>query len=68
MAAKSDDKFEIHHRIIDGAHVLNIIPAVKNEGFPEKGIEITEGQWNDLRYHFAIALIAPDHEKLIYVH
>lgn len=67
MAAKSNGTFFISHKVINGAHHLEFTPAIKNEGFPPKLMEITEGQWNDLRYHFGIAIIGKDHEQLIYI-
>lgn len=45
--------FTIEHRLIDGTHTLTISPQKKNEGFPPKQIEVTEAQWNELRFHFA---------------
>jgi hypothetical protein len=69
MAAKSDDKFELHHKEVDGKHTLIITPSVTNEGYPPKEVEITEGQWNDMKYHFAMGIhTKTGDEKLIYVH
>lgn len=68
MAAKYDDKFTLHHNEVDGVHSLTFAPAVKNEGYPPKTIELTEGQWNDLKYHFVVGYSTPLYEKLIYVY
>jgi hypothetical protein len=68
MAAKSDDKFRIFHREDAGKHFITITPVVKNDGYPPKEIELTEGQWNDLKYHFAMGYSDAGDEKLIYVH
>jgi hypothetical protein len=68
MVAKSDDKFTLHHKEVDGVHSLTFAPAVKNEGFPPKTIELTEGQWNDLKYNFGVGYFGPEDEKLIYVY
>lgn len=53
MSAKIKSDFQISHRTEDGKHFLTIAPAVENEGFKPKEIEVTEDQWHALRYHFA---------------
>jgi hypothetical protein len=54
MSAKIKTDFEISYNTTDGKHFLTISPSVKNEGFKPKEIEVTEEQWNALRYHFAV--------------
>ncbi|MXV16864.1 hypothetical protein [Hufsiella ginkgonis] len=45
--------FEIHHKVVDGNHILTFKPEIPNKGYPPTTIEVTEDQWNCLRYHFA---------------
>lgn len=67
MAAKSDDKFIITHKVVDGVHQLIFSPAKPNEGYPPKTVEILQSQWDALKYHFAVGY-GGEEEKLIYVH
>lgn len=48
--------FQLLHKEENGTHTLTIIPSKKNHGYPELKLEITEGQWNDIKYHFTTAV------------
>lgn len=62
------DKFIIEHFIKDGKHFLRFIPAIKCEGYKPKEVEVTEGQWHELRYHFALGINDQENkEKICYV-
>jgi hypothetical protein len=49
--------FEILHKVEDGKHMVWFItPPAAQAGFPSKAVEFTEAQWNELRYHFGLAV------------
>lgn len=67
--AKPGFDFTLTHRVENGNHFLTVSPSKGNDGYPSKEIEITEGQWNDLRYHFAQAVDDKNKiEKLTYIY
>lgn len=54
MSTQIKSDFQISYKTEDGKHFLTISPSVKNEGYKPKEIEVTEEQWNAIRYHFAV--------------
>jgi len=44
--------FQIVHSEENGKHYITFVPSKKVEGYPEKRIEVTSDQWDELRYHF----------------
>jgi hypothetical protein len=60
--------FSISHRTEDNKHFITFIPMLENKGYAPKEIEVTEQQWNDLRYHFALGVNdVLNIEKLTYI-
>lgn len=46
--------FEVTHQVVEGKQLLTFSPKhTKGNNFKPKSIEITQDQWNELRYHFA---------------
>lgn len=53
---KPQFNFIIEHMVVEGVHHVKFIPSIKSEGYEPKTIEITESQWDNLRYHFMTAI------------
>lgn len=67
--AKPGFDFQILHQERDGVHYLVVSPSVPNEGYGPVIIEITEKQWDELRFHFATAVEDElKMEKLTYIY
>ncbi|RZJ88194.1 MAG: hypothetical protein EOO20_14270 [Chryseobacterium sp.] len=49
-----ETKFTIIHKLIAGKNILTISPEKeKGNNYKPKTIEVTEDQWNELKFHFA---------------
>lgn len=46
--------FYLDHRTKLGNHFIKFIPVIANEGFKPKEIEVSQQQWDELRFHFGI--------------
>jgi hypothetical protein len=49
---KPNFNFTIKHSKKDDKNILTIAPSKPVEGFPEKELEVTQEQWDNLQYHF----------------
>ncbi len=66
--ASVDDLFRIFHQYKNGKHFLTFSPAIGCEGYPPKEVEVTEEQFNELKYHFVHVFFGPGiNEKFCYV-
>jgi hypothetical protein len=52
---KPQFNFIIEHMNVNDVHHIKFIPAKEAPGYEPKTIEVTENQWNELRYHFMMA-------------
>lgn len=64
---KIHNTFTIHHVVENGKLHLIIAPAEKTEGYDPIQIEVTEFQWNALRFNFMIKQGDPNGTELTYV-
>lgn len=62
-----EDLFIIQHFVKDGKHYLNFVPKEESEGYPPKEIEVSENQWNQLKFHFGMAQNGKGLDKLCYL-
>lgn len=46
--------FKVTHEEVSFKHLVTFSPVEENEGFPPKTIELTQEQWDALRFHFGI--------------
>lgn len=63
---KPEFDFQIIHQERDGKHTLIVSPSKVNAGYGPVAIEVTQKQWDDLRFTFATA-VSDKHEKLTYI-
>lgn len=50
---KIHNDFMIYHAKKDGKNIMTIRPATECPEMPQIHIEVTDEQWDTLRYHFA---------------
>lgn len=48
-------EFTISHKQVAGKHLLTIAPSKEAEGWPPKEVEVSQEQWDELRFHFGTA-------------
>lgn len=54
MGAEVGWAFEMMHTEKQGVHILEIIPVIKNDGYPPLTVAITTEQWDAMRFHFMV--------------
>jgi hypothetical protein len=65
-APKMETYFEVTHKIIEGKNTLTFQPKHKEDnGYGPKTIEVTEEQWNALKYHFATGVNDTTKESIL---
>ena len=58
--------FTITYEIVNDQPTLTISPAVsEGNNYKPKSIEVTEDQWNELRYHFATGVDDVKHRSIL---